>query len=64
MQHVHNMPEEAVQAVLDMDGQLLVPIHWGMFTLSMHDWFEPPVRVLPRRQKECKCADPAFGAVA
>jgi L-ascorbate metabolism protein UlaG (beta-lactamase superfamily) len=44
--HVHNMPEEAVQAVLDMDGQLLVPIHWGMFTLSMHDWFEPPVRVL------------------
>ena len=44
------MPEEAVQAVLDMDGQLLVPIHWGMFTLSMHDWFEPPVRVLAEQQ--------------
>ena len=51
-QHVHNMPEEAVQAVLDMDGQLLVPIHWGMFTLSMHDWFEPPVRVLAEAAKK------------
>ncbi len=49
--YVHNMPEEAVQAVIDMDGQLLVPIHWGMFTLSMHDWFEPPVRVLAEATK-------------
>ena len=51
-QYVHNMPEEAVQATLDMNGQLLVPIHWGMFTLSMHDWFEPPVRILAEAAKK------------
>ena len=38
---VHNMPEEAAQAVLDLKGKAMVPIHWGMFNLAMHDWFEP-----------------------
>ena len=38
---VHNMPEEAAQAVLDLKGKAMVPIHWGMFDLAMHDWFEP-----------------------
>lgn len=38
---VHNMPEEAAQAVLDLKGKAMVPIHWGMFSLSLHDWFEP-----------------------
>jgi L-ascorbate metabolism protein UlaG (beta-lactamase superfamily) len=38
---VHNMPEEAAQAVLDLKGKVMVPIHWGMFNLAMHDWFEP-----------------------
>ena len=38
---VHNMPEEAARAVLDLKGKTMVPIHWGMFNLSLHDWFEP-----------------------
>ena len=38
---VHNMPEETAQAVLDLKGKAMVPIHWGMFNLAMHDWFEP-----------------------
>jgi L-ascorbate metabolism protein UlaG (beta-lactamase superfamily) len=60
--HVHNMPEEAVQAVLDIKGQLLVPIHWGMFTLSMHDWFEPPVRVLAEAARlDVKVLTPLLG---
>ena len=35
------MPEEAARAVLDLKGKTMVPIHWGMFNLSLHDWFEP-----------------------
>ena len=38
---VHNLPEEAAQAFLDLKGKALVPVHWGMFNLSIHDWFEP-----------------------
>jgi len=42
---VHNMPEEAVLAFSDLGGRVLMPIHWGMFTLAMHDWYDPPERV-------------------
>ena len=38
---LHNMPEEAVQAVLDLKGEVTVPIGWGMFNLAMHNWFDP-----------------------
>ncbi len=38
---VHVLPEETAQAFLDLRGKNLVPVHWGMFSLSLHDWFEP-----------------------
>ena len=48
---VHNMPEEAAQAFLDLKGKILVPIHWGMFNLAMHDWFEPVEKSLKYAEK-------------
>jgi L-ascorbate metabolism protein UlaG (beta-lactamase superfamily) len=42
---IHMLPEETVQAHLDVRGGLLIPIHWGAFTLSMHDWTDPVERV-------------------
>lgn len=39
--HIHMMPEETVQAALDLKAQRLLPVHWGKFTLSMHPWDEP-----------------------
>jgi L-ascorbate metabolism protein UlaG (beta-lactamase superfamily) len=42
---IHMMPEETVQAHLDVQGSILLPIHWGAFTLSFHDWTEPIERV-------------------
>ena len=38
---VHVLPEETAQAFLDLKGKNLVPVHWGMFALSLHDWYEP-----------------------
>jgi L-ascorbate metabolism protein UlaG (beta-lactamase superfamily) len=40
------LPEETVQAHLDVRGKLLIPIHWGAFTLSLHDWTEPVERAV------------------
>ena len=40
-QEVHNLPEEAVQAAIDLRAKQMVPIHWAMFELSLHDWDEP-----------------------
>jgi L-ascorbate metabolism protein UlaG (beta-lactamase superfamily) len=42
---VHMMPEETVQAHIDLKGNILQPIHWGTFSLALHPWYEPMVRV-------------------
>lgn len=42
---IHMRPEESAQAVKDLNAKVGIPIHWGAFTLSLHDWFEPPVRI-------------------
>jgi L-ascorbate metabolism protein UlaG (beta-lactamase superfamily) len=42
---IHMLPEQTVQAHIDVQGGLLIPIHWGAFTLSMHDWTDPVERV-------------------
>lgn len=43
---IHMQPEESVQAHLDVGGRQMLPIHWGAFTLALHDWFEPAERAL------------------
>ena len=35
------MPEEAIQGVLDLKGKILIPVHWGMFNLAIHNWYDP-----------------------
>jgi L-ascorbate metabolism protein UlaG (beta-lactamase superfamily) len=39
-------PEEAVAAHVDVNGGLLVPIHWCTFRLAPHPWAEPIERLL------------------
>ncbi|MFT4755989.1 MAG: L-ascorbate metabolism protein UlaG (beta-lactamase superfamily), partial [Vicingaceae bacterium] len=41
---IHMMPEETVQASLDVNTKVSMPIHWGAFTLSMHSWTDPVER--------------------
>ena len=38
---IHMMPNETVQAAIDLEAKVFVPIHWGMFDLSLHKWYEP-----------------------
>lgn len=42
------MPEEMVQAHQDLDGKLLLPIHWPQFNLALHTWQEPIQRLLDK----------------
>ena len=41
---IHMMPEQSVQAGIDVKGKLLMPIHWGAFKLSVHEWTDPILR--------------------
>ena len=43
--HIHMLPPEVVQAAHDLNAKWLLPVHWGKFALSLHDWDEPVNRV-------------------
>ncbi|AFU99506.2 MBL fold metallo-hydrolase [Simiduia agarivorans] len=38
---IHMLPEQSVQAHLDLRGKAMIPIHNSTFDLALHDWFEP-----------------------
>lgn len=60
--YIHMMPEETVQAAVDLKAKVLMPVHWGKFTLSLHPWNEPPQRVLARaNQLDIQVTTPMIG---
>ncbi len=42
---IHMLPEQSMQAHLDLKGKAMMPIHNGTFDLSLHDWYEPFERI-------------------
>ncbi|WP_370980360.1 MBL fold metallo-hydrolase [Agaribacterium sp. ZY112] len=40
-QGVHMMPEQSIQAHLDVRASYFLPIHNGTFKLSFHPWYDP-----------------------
>jgi len=50
-QDVHMLPSEGVQAFKDLKAQSYFPVHWGMFELALHTWFDP-VEQLSRFAKQ------------
>jgi len=49
--NIHMMPEETVQAAVDVKAAVAMPIHWGAFTLALHAWVEPPVRMAKKAEE-------------
>ena len=41
---IHMLPEESVQAGIDVNAKVVMPIHWGAFALAVHPWKEPVER--------------------
>jgi L-ascorbate metabolism protein UlaG (beta-lactamase superfamily) len=44
-------PEQGVETVIDVQADLLVPVHWATFNLAFHPWAEPIERVLAEADK-------------
>ncbi|MFC3532057.1 MBL fold metallo-hydrolase [Vogesella facilis] len=38
---IHMLPEQSVQAHIDLRGKAMLPIHNSTFDLALHDWHEP-----------------------
>ena len=43
--NIHMVPEETVEASIDLKTKVMMPIHWGAFALSLHAWDDPILRV-------------------
>ena len=49
--YIHMMPEEVIQAGLDLKTKRLMPVHWSKFTLGQHAWDEPVIRLMEANKK-------------
>lgn len=59
---IHMTPEQSVQAHLDVQGRVMVPVHNGTFDLAFHSWYEPLERVnLAAQQSKTVLLTPVFG---
>ncbi|HVU55938.1 MAG TPA: MBL fold metallo-hydrolase [Puia sp.] len=59
---IHMLPEECVTAAGELGAKLLLPVHWGKFSLSLHPWDEPVRRVVAAaREKGLVLATPMIG---
>lgn len=59
---IHMMPEQTIQAHLDVKGRLMIPIHWAAFTLALHDWNDPAERAWNAAQERgARLATPRIG---
>lgn len=43
--YIHMLPTEVVKAAQDLNAKRLMPVHWGKFSLALHDWDEPILEV-------------------
>jgi len=60
--YIHMFPEETVQAAIDLKAKILMPVHWGKFSLAMHPWNEPITRVVvAAAEKQLQIVTPRLG---
>ena len=58
----HLMPKESIQAHIDLKGDIMMPIHWAAFTLSVHNWKDPIEQVKSlATQKDINITTPKIG---
>jgi L-ascorbate metabolism protein UlaG (beta-lactamase superfamily) len=59
---IHMTPEDGVSAHVDVQGGLLIPVHWGTFNLALHAWTEPVDRVWREaKERDVRLAVPRPG---
>jgi L-ascorbate metabolism protein UlaG (beta-lactamase superfamily) len=50
--YIHMLPPQVVQAAKDLKTKVLFPVHWGKFSLSLHAWDEPILKVTAKAKEE------------
>lgn len=50
--NVHMYPNEAIQAFKDLKAKNFFPVHWGMYQLALHSWYDPIQQIFKLTQDE------------
>ncbi|MBK0381678.1 MBL fold metallo-hydrolase [Pedobacter sp. SD-b] len=50
--YIHMLPEETIKASKLLKAKVLLPVHWGKFSLSTHSWLEPIERAVSEAEKQ------------
>ncbi len=45
---IHLGPDNAIRAARDLRAAVMMPVHWGLFNLAFHAWYQPPERLTAR----------------
>ncbi|MDX9732346.1 MAG: hypothetical protein RBT63_11285, partial [Bdellovibrionales bacterium] len=60
--YVHLLPHEVAQAAEDARARVFMPIHWGMYSISLHDWFEPVAKAVElAKERKLNIVTPKLG---
>lgn len=43
--NTHMFPKQSIQAAWDVNAKYVVPVHWGAFALSNHNWDDPVIKI-------------------
>ena len=43
--YIHNLPEDVIKAMKDLNAKRVFPVHSSKFALALHAWVEPLIRV-------------------
>lgn len=61
---IHMYPEESVLAALDARVRIGIPVHWGGFSLALHDWKEPARQFYHQaKRRELVASTPRLGEI-
>ena len=62
--YIHALPEDVIQASIDIRAKNIIPVHSGKFALALHPWNEPLQKVTTLgKEKNLQILTPKIGEV-
>lgn len=49
---VHLLPEQWGKVNRELKAESFIPVHWGMFSIAYHNWYDPPEYLIENSAKE------------
>ncbi|MBV8328475.1 MBL fold metallo-hydrolase [Chryseobacterium sp.] len=62
--YIHTLPEDVIQASIDINAQKIIPVHAAKFALALHPWNEPLQKITSlAKEKKLQILTPIIGEV-